>query len=216
MSKILRMSLSDLIILVAATALGLGLTRPLPAYVAKDWYSHVYTEIGVRGGTAMSLNNMGHGFAPAGPPLDRRPSYWLSHVPYWTGPCLAIWTYAALLMGPHGPGRWPSRLARRQGMAAGLALTLALAFKLVQCLQLSIGPGVSLSRDWQVFYNYFWTSLPDLAGYSVGASWLTLALSGRWSVGSGGGERLGVALGWCWIVMAVSSEVGVWCFALGH
>jgi hypothetical protein len=80
-----------------------------------------------------------------GHPLDRRPSFWLSHVPYWTGPCLLSLTITTMVLDLRNPRPHRRRLTRRPGMAAGLAVTLALAVVATQCLEYLIATGEPLN-----------------------------------------------------------------------
>jgi hypothetical protein len=52
-----------------------------------------------------------------------------------------------------------------------------------------------------------------VAGYTLAVWWLALRLGGRGSPEAEPAAALGRFLGWCWIAMAVASELGVWCYA---
>jgi len=102
---------------------------------------------------------------------------------------------------------------------AGLAIVVALAVQASRGLQMLSGYGMPLADirpGPEAFWLYFFSSLPRLAGYTVAVPWLALALGGRWSKEPGARGQVGRALGWCWIAMALSSELGVWCFALNY
>jgi len=104
-------------------------------------------------------------------------------------------------------------------MAAGLALILALVISVMEPLRYFVvrGTWTLVTRDqWPLYAVQGLTSFVPLAGFSVAAWWLALALSGRWSSEVNAGGRLGRVLGWCWIAMAVSSEVGAWCLPLNY
>ena len=45
----------------------------------------------------------------------------------------------------------------------------------------------------------FWTTTSDRVGLVVAGAWLILALSGRWRADPGWIDRLGCALGACWV-----------------
>ena len=156
---------------------------------------------------------------PAGRPFKDRASYWMTHLPYWSGPCLVSWTLASVALGLRSPKPPWRRLARKPGMAAGLALLLALVVKSVQFFVfLTINGTIftSMKDGWRGPSANFWVTLPGLAGYTVAASWLVLALSGRWPADSGPQDRLGRAFGWCWIAMAASITLGFWCFSFNY
>jgi hypothetical protein len=167
----------------------------------------------------MGVQTPGRVLTYTGRPLDRRPSFWLSHVPYWAGPCLLSVTITTMALDLRSPRPHRRRLTRRPGMAAGLAVALALAVVATQCLEYLIATGEPLNElkaRWQPYLGYFWTTFPTLAGYTVAVSWLALVLSGCWSSEPGSRARLGRALGWSWIAMTASSELGVWCYALNY
>ena len=208
-----------LLALVAATAPGLALTRALPDFMGIDKRNTINFEYHGTGSSGYGVQTHGGVFSPLGRPLKYRASYWLGHVPYWSGPCLVSWTLAAMAMGLRRPRPPLRRPALGPGVAAGVAIILALAVKAIECLQFLTVHGMpltNLKRGWRGPWSYFWITLPGLAGYTVAASWLILALSGRWSARPGVQDRLGRLLGWCWIAMAVSSTLGVWCFALNY
>jgi hypothetical protein len=218
-----RVTVSTLLVLVAALAAGLVVTRSLPEYLFFYDKSQVVHDFQV---TATGTNFGGYGvglggpvYKPVGRPFKERTSYWLGHIPYWSGPCLSSLTLAVTALGFHRPRpRW-RRLVRTPGMVAGLAVALALVVKAIQgllFLNLSGTPLFLLNPGWKGPWVNFWITLPGLAGYTVAASWIILALGGRWSAGSNAQERLGRAVGWCWVAIALSSTTGTWCFELGY
>src|SRR6185312_442733 len=102
---------------------------------------------------------------------------------------------------------------------AGLAVLIALAVHAILCLQYVTVNGLRLDnlvKRPNVFIRFFWVALPRLAGYIVAVWWLALGLGGSRSADSGATGRLGRLLGWCWIAMAVASEVAVWCYPLNY
>jgi hypothetical protein len=218
-----RLSVFDLIVLIAATAPGLALARKLPDYVAVEHSVMVCNEL-TR--TPSSEGNSGLGwttspgmkwFQSTGRPLKERPSYWLVHVPCWASPCLLGWTVAAMALSLRGPRPNLRRLARCPGVAAGLAVLVALVVQGMDSLRFLTTNGEQLGsfRDgWGMHGVYVLTSFARLAAFSVAAWWLALALSGRWAPEANAAGRLGQVFGWCWIALAVSGEIGLWCFSL--
>ena len=88
--KRFRLSVLELLALVALAALGLALTRTLSDFQGIETEVSVNTEYNQSGGKGgWRLHSVGNIFSAAGRPLAHRPSYWLNHVPYWSGPCLA-------------------------------------------------------------------------------------------------------------------------------
>jgi hypothetical protein len=220
-SKKSRLSVSDLLALIAATALGLALMRSLPHY--NGWYTNVliiHDDIAVaRNSPGWGLNLQDFATTVTERSLQHRPSYWLGHIPYWMGPCLVSGTFASMAMNFQGKRLRLRRLARRPGMAVGPALILALGVAGLQILQASTTNGIllaNLSQGWESYWAFVWMTLPRLAGYTVAAWWLALALSGRWSGSVSVGGRLGSVLGWLWIAMAVVGEFGAWSFAMNY
>ncbi len=222
-----RLSVLDLIIMIAAAALGLSLARGLPDYVVVKNEVMVCRELTKSSPGFFSENTGGLGwnttwggrFTTAGRPPRERPSYWLGHVPCWSAPCLLFLTLAAMALGFRGPRPRFRRMARRPGMAAGLAVALALVVTAMAPLRYFVDRGtwiVGSNDNWPLFEVYALTTLVPLAGFSVAASWLGLALGGRWSTEVNAGGRLGRVLGWCWIAMAVSGEVAAWCLPLNY
>ncbi|WP_165251524.1 hypothetical protein [Paludisphaera soli] len=212
------LTIFDVVILVASIAAGLAVTRGLPDYQG------IYRQFGMTveflggGSSGIGLETPGRFFKPlAGRPLHHRPSFWLGHVPYWAGPPLFFMTVASAALEFRSPGPRRRLLARRPGLVAGLAVIAAAFAVAIHGLQYLIAIG----RPWNQLKphlppcsGYFWTSLPVFAGYTVAVLWLSLVLSGSWSSDPGSRARLGRALGWSWVAMAASSEVGVWLYLL--
>jgi hypothetical protein len=214
-----RLSLIDAMVLVAATAPGLALTRSLPEYLGTREQFQINNRIEGNSSGGWGLGTPKAVFTTAGRPLKERASYWLGHAPYWAGPCLLSWSMAAAGLALRGTRPRPRPSPGPPSSAAGLAVAVALAVQLGRVFQYQSASGMPMSNLMkypEAYWGYFWISLPRLAGYSVAVAWLSLAWTGRWSAESGAIGNLGRALGWCWIAMAVSSEVGMWCFALNH
>jgi hypothetical protein len=77
--------------------------------------------------------------------------------------------------------------------AALVVLILAIRFGLL--LAISPPGDIEYIRS-TIFYSYF-----PQAGFAVMAGWLTLALGGRWKNEAGWIDRMGRALGGCWIAI---------------
>jgi hypothetical protein len=219
-----RLSVFDLLILVAAIAAGFAMTRSLPGYI--EWYDdiQIFNKITVNSPSSISTGGWsfrvkGGRFGPIRLPSDRRPSYWLGHLPYWMGPCLGSLTVASTALALRGPRPRLYRLARRPGMAVSVAMSLSVVVKVIECLQCAAStkaPLSSIVERWESYWVFVGISLPPLIGYTLTALWLALALSGRWMAELNPGGRLCRGLGWCWIAMALISQLGTWCFALKY
>jgi hypothetical protein len=191
--------------------LGLALARGLPEYLGTTETIFLNRVMEGNRTSGWAVNSVGPAFTPAGRPLGHRLSYWLGHIPYWAGPCLVVWSVGVLVLGIRS--RLPADLP---GPAAALAVAAAFALNVLRPLQYATATGsIYNALKYNIPYIlYFWVSLPRQAGYTVAIWWLALRLGGRWSAGASATERLGRALGWCWIAMAVSSEASVWLLAV--
>jgi len=220
-----KFSVVQAMVLVATIAPGLALMRSLPAYLttSEDFQVfHRLTAIPGGGSTSSGWARTSPGtrfFKIPGRPLASRPSYWLGHIPYWAGPCLVSLSLATAVLAILRPGPRPGPLADSPGSCTGLAVAVAMAAQAIREKRFD----VIILNSWSIFWSYheafachFWIALPGLAGYSVAIWWLAMALGGRWNREPGAGGSLGRALGWCWIAMALSSEVGAWCQCLNY
>jgi hypothetical protein len=164
-----RFSLSDAMILVAATAMGLG---GILTY-SPDYYTWSYAPI------------------PPSPWLAWS-SVVLAHWAFYVSPLPAAWTLAALVLGLRSPRPPLHRLMRQPGAVAGSAATMLILIGVVHYLLDLHNP------SWhEIPFEYTSFSV----GSGVGAAWLTLALSRRWSPEPSWVDRLGRGLGVYWIAM---------------
>jgi hypothetical protein len=192
-----RFLLSDAIVLVAATAVGLAVARPYYATMALlDW----------------------------SPPIPQAAPFngWVKGL--WgclvlAAPLAMAWTLAILALRLRGPrDRW-SRLVRQPGLVAGLMATLVLAWRLLgfatMCLRVIGQPRLWILNvrhgalsgalmGWPPHHLLFETDhyLDTMAaiGVAVGSSWIFLLASGLWRPERSWLDRAGRALGWFWIV----------------
>ncbi len=188
--------LSDAIVLVAATAVGLAMVKPYHATLpALNW----------------------------GPPypFDRPFAGWIKNLWFClvlAAPFAVVWTLAILGLRLRRPrDRW-SRLIRQPGLVAGLMAALVLAVRLVgfatMCVRVIGQPrlwiwtakyagGGGAWVGWPPGYLLFETDhfLDTMAmiGVAVAASWMLLLASGRWRSERSWIDRAGRALGWFWI-----------------
>ena len=216
-SNLRRFSILDLLILVAATAPGLAVTRSLPAYMAMVEQFHINHMMTTNSFQGWLAGTTGMTFNSTGRPLKARTSYWLGHIPYWVGPTLVSWSIVALVLNLRGSRHGLRRAVRSPASVAGLAILVALVVQMIQSIQIMTVDVKMWGNFWpyyEIWWSYFWIKLPRLAGYTVAISWAVLALCRRWRAEPGARAKIGRALGWSWIALALSSELGVWCFAL--
>ena len=199
-SKKARLSVFDLIVLVAAISLGLALTRSLPEYIG--WYGNlqivrtITTNPG--GGWSTSgwgLNHRSQILGAPGRPLNRRPSYWLDHVAYWSGPCLVSMTIAAMALSLRGSGPRRRRRAGRPGMAAGLAVMAALGVEVIRCLESATEAG----SPWKLLTQARELSMVSLWIRSLARQVIRWPCGGwPWPWPADGRARWARAGGWAW------------------
>ncbi len=154
-SKRSPLTVSALLVLVAATAPGLAITRTLPTFLTLDPQVNFINEFtgppGRMGWSGYPVTSSFLALNPAGRPFKDRASYWMTHLPYWSGPCLVSWTLAWMALGIRRPRPPLRRLARKPSMAAGLALLLALVVKAVEFFVF-----VSIDGTWFIKVRQGW------------------------------------------------------------
>ena len=183
-----RITLFDLIVLTAATAIGLSLVhlgRPRQAAGA-----------GIFTWPVLPGNGSGYASKSWILPIAERAAPIL--------PCLAAWTGAFLVMRLHGHRpRW-RRLVSQPGLVAAVAALSILAIESI----LLIGSA-------KVDGRFGWSSPARVAefvvngvillahhvGWAVAVSWFTLVLIGRWRPEPSWVDRWGRALGCTWIAV---------------
>lgn len=211
-----RWSVANLLIFVAATAPGLALARSLPNFVLLDSPITMVEQVRPNGSSGvMVVRNLAN--APAGRrPFEISPSYWFIHLAYWSAPCLACWSVAALILNLGGPER-PLRRFERPGVAIGLGVMLAATIALVECarcMTATLTQWGNLRHSWPAYYCYFWNLVPRAAGLVIVVAWLArITVSHR---GQPRGERGRVALllGVAWVTSALVAAIGSWLLAL--
>jgi hypothetical protein len=193
-----RFLLSDAIMLVVATAVGLAVVRPYYATMKLlDWVPPI----------------------PSAAPFNG----WIKGL--WgclvlAAPLAMAWTLAILGLRFRRPrDRW-SRLVRQPGLVAGLMAALVLAWRLVgfaiMCVRVDGQKNLSILTvrhgalsgywgGWPPPYLLFETDhyLDTMAtiGVAVASSWILMLASGRWRPERSWIDRAGRALGWFWIAI---------------
>jgi hypothetical protein len=203
--------LSDALLLVAATALGLALTRSLSGFLAIDrsesinYRSNGPTPIGHR-------FTLSRAYGEIRPPTSQvaHVRFWIERAAFWPCPCLLAWTSVVLARGVLPPRRPRFKSLRQPGIMAGVACLAAF------CLAALESPGMLVTWwpksappefHWEDWWLFTWYALPRSAGYSVALTWLVLILSGCWAANRGWLDRLGRFIGLCWIGLALLTEL---------
>ncbi|MHC5540592.1 hypothetical protein ACYOEI_20415 [Singulisphaera rosea] len=212
-AKSLRFTLLHAMIFVVAVAVGLAIPRSLGNFVTvrRDVTVSFQERVGVTSNVGVNISDFMNR-ETAGwfrPPIKGWIIYWSRQITFWPGPCLAALSLATFGLGL----RQDRRFARRPGMAMGLGVVIAIMVAAVRLPHLLIaGPSLSNLRvkEW---WLEFWFTLPGMAGFAVAVSWATLVFGGRWRVGRGWLNWLGVLLGACWIAMATLDLATSWYYA---
>lgn len=191
-----RFLLSDAIVLVLATAVGLAVVRPYYATMKLlDW----------------------------APPIGPAPPFngWIKGL--WgclvlAAPLAMAWTLAILALRLRRPrDRW-RRLVRQPGLVAGLMAALVLAWRLAgfatMCARLIDRPHLNILTVKSLGLGGTWGGWPPdhllfetdhfldtmaTIGVAVASAWLLLLATGRWSPERSWIDRAGRALGGFWI-----------------
>ncbi len=179
-----RFTLFNAMVLVAATAAGLAMTRLVAGFP--------------------QFNRTFSSFPPTG--VDEDVLYWIHHLAFWPVPVLTTWTLALLILSL--PRHRPTlrRLARHPGTAAGLALLLSLIMITLydaKDFTMRLTTGRDMKGLWHNWWIWHWIELGHRTGFIVIVAWLTLALSGRWSARADWHDRLGRISGVCWILLGL-------------
>jgi hypothetical protein len=208
-------TLLDALILIAATAVGFGLTRGLSGMAMITSRDSVYFANERPEFSGHADDNSSYYTDAHGRHLCR---YWSGLVMFcsqrtalWPCPTLAAWTLAVMILALVRPRPPRRRLFDRPGAVAGVAFVAAFA-----ALTLIFPQSLIFYRSsgWSVHWRCWWAmicfTLPRSAALAVSVSWLTLALVGRWRPDRRWLDRLGRLLGGCWIVLGVLRVISSW------
>jgi len=207
-------TLLDALVLIAATAAGLGLTRDFGAIQAITSMEvvNLWTGPGIASGRTTA--NATYYTELYGSDLSRHwyglAAYWTQRIALWPCPSLLSLSVAvgiiALVRPRSGPLVQPGLVAAIACIAASLAVGLALPQTLIGYPNPAIG--------WTLYWRQWWVAtcfvLPRAAALAVSISWLTLALSGRWQADRNWLDRLGRFLGVCWILLGAVRVLSSW------
>jgi hypothetical protein len=178
--KKIHLNITDLIIFNAATAIALGLA--LVCVDPDDLFAEVIDD-------SVTFRLVGT--------VDKYVTA--------TIPLPATWTLTLLILRV-SRHRLPLRsLVRRPGGTACVAAAVVLAIRTAGLLFLGIKTGFDLGQtnlmvDWRAWLQmYYIVPLGSEVGLAVAASWVTMAVNGRWRPEPGWPDRLGRGLGVYWI-----------------
>src|SRR4051794_40468327 len=177
-----RLTLLDLLILIAATAAGLSLVR-------------------------ISLN--GIAARPLASGAGALTTSYITAAQTYASCLLAAWSPALLALSLRGPRRAFRRVAREPGFIACAAATTGVALHSTVCLtqfamgKLQLDPA-TVSRITGAFTNY--------GSLMVAGAWLSLALGSRWRTDSSWTGWAGRALGVGWIGLFLLGWLRVFTF----
>jgi hypothetical protein len=118
------------------------------------------------------------------------------------GPFVATWTLALVglrLLGPRP--RW-NRVCRQPGLIAGCAGGLALAAVGLYLIGVALVTGTDSLWNWSAVEGIYFAS-PMFVGLAVLSSWMTLLLVRRWRAERTWVDRLGRAAGCYWIIASI-------------
>ncbi|WP_165068121.1 hypothetical protein [Paludisphaera rhizosphaerae] len=119
-------------------------------------------------------------------------------------PCLSTWSGAILVIRLIPPRPRRRRLVGQPGFVAAVVVVVVVLVEsalLVGSAKLDGRFGWSSPSDAARFAANGFVMLAHHAGWAVAASWLTLALVGRWRSEAGWIDRLGRVLGVVWIMI---------------
>jgi hypothetical protein len=175
---------SDALVLIAATALGLAVTR-------EDW--PYYLECFSPGGDAYRSPGF-RGFVNF---LSE-----LRWVVYSASHFVAVWSLTILGLWLREPRRRLRLLTRQPGIVAMVAAVVVVSVRVVNlAVMLAIHVALEPERDIRTLYDFMAEPplIPSEAGCAVAAAWIIQGLGGRWHAEPTWLDRTGRALGLFWI-----------------
>jgi len=209
-------TLLDSLVLLAATACGLAVTRSLAGLQAIDRMESVdYQDRGSLdpSGKLTTFKSQyytrGNGLSTGG----MRMAYWAQRAAFWPCPCLAAWTLALLALTCCASRAPTGRSLRRLGTMAGVAWIMGFSVVAMTSPGVVVAwalPGSVATVYWRDWWFLTWFDLPRAAGYSVAVAWIALVLIGGTEADCGWQDRLGTILGSCWVGLGFLSLLASW------
>jgi hypothetical protein len=145
---------------------------------------------------------------------------WGQMVAFWTCPWLITLGSAVAFLAIIPPRPPIRQVMRHPGVIASVAFVAAFAAFAMAQLGILIGPFAGLNPGFvgATPFQYWWINtcfaLPRTAALAVAVSWITLAVTGRSLADRGSLDRLGTAIGCCWIGMGVIRILSSWLAAV--
>lgn len=191
-----RFTLTDAVVLIAATALAMAWVRQVVVHFSTDPYTEGMTEV-----HGVSVPRLWEGWS-AGVVVHYAPHLMLSFGPAFAG----TWTLAALILRLRRPRPARRRLWRQPGAVALLAAALCLVGSVVAEAVNSI-PYI-LKGMWSAFDSVLacLDEATEPAAFAVVACWTTLALGRRLRAEPSWIDRFGRLLGAFWIALAIDNR----------
>ncbi len=178
-----RFTLADAMVLVAATAAGLALSRAWSRILAQR----------------TDVLGLDPGLLPGLAPLTRQV------VLGW--PVVAMWTLALVALRLRKPRPIGRRLFAPPGVAAcvvaSVMMGLGVAYEAFYYVAKS--PAALASNDqwsWMAYWSLVKASSPTI-GFAVAASWVAMALARRWRPERSWIDRAGLVVGGLWVALVV-------------
>ena len=184
-----KLTLSDAMIVGAATATALAVTRRADLWDYSWTWSEPYRDILCH----IRWNCFGASFV------------------------IAAWSLAFLILRLRRPRPMLRRLARQPGMVACTVATVVLGIKLINYLSVAGVLAIDLSSATAWYYLSEEVSsdefpfVPSEVGCAVAAAWTIQAIGGRWRPEPSWIDRLGGLLGAFWIMTIPFSWFVCWC-----
>lgn len=201
-------TLSNAMVLIVAVAAGLAITRSFGDFMTVRREVSISYRTGPSSNKAIGVSTSDYVDRSTAvlfrPRIKGEIIYWSRQLSFWPGPCLV-----ALSLVTAGSSLRPPR--RRSALLPGVVATTALLMSMAASALRH--PTLLMQGHLREWWLEFWFTLPRLAGLAVAVSWITLASTGRWRLVGGWFDRLGVAVGACWIGMAVLDLLATWCWA---
>jgi hypothetical protein len=218
-SKSRPFGLSDVLVLIAATAFGFALTRSIGDFLGAHRSDAInYRNDGPRGFGHRETSTLAYFEAAPPDSLHESIRRWIQRAAFWPGPSLAALTLAVLAFAALSRHDVRRQAFRGPGVAACVACVVAFCVAAVETPRMLVTswpnefqhPPEFFQLHWLDWWLFTWFTLPKRAGESVALIWLVLVLSGRWTAERGWLDRLGRLLGLCWIGMALLMVLSSW------
>lgn len=130
----------------------------------------------------------------------------LTTATFLADPFLAAWTLAWCVLRLRGPRPPWRHLVRQPGVAVGLVAIIGWSIGGIVTLRWSLDVH-HMPPSWIEFGVVQLASATMFGGFGVFVAWAGIALDGRWRPEKSWVDRMGRALGVCWIALGVPSGI---------